>query len=31
MDDTNKKYYQIASIEKGIRVLELLAEKGEIG
>ncbi|NOX34224.1 MAG: IclR family transcriptional regulator [Deltaproteobacteria bacterium] len=27
---TDKKYYRIASLEKGIRILELLAEHGEL-
>lgn len=30
MPSENKKYYQIASLEKGIRVLELLAEEKEL-
>jgi len=27
MPPTKKKYYQITSLEKGVKVLELLAEK----
>ncbi len=31
MGDSKKAYYQIASLIKGVRVLELLADKGELG